>query len=557
MDNYAIADNFSLLAKLIDIHGDNSFKAKSYASAAFTIEKLPVQLSTLQANKISDLRGIGASIATKIVEQLTTSRLSELDSYIIKTPVGLFEMLKIKGLGPKKIATVWKDLEIENIGELLYACNENRLLLYKGFGEKNQQSIKTSIEFYLNNQGHYLFSQIEEFATAFTTRLETDLSYTFLPTGDFRRHAEVIHKLEWVTDIDQPTLVNWLSKNEYTIQEKEGFLEAKGTENITMHFFLATAANMYNKLFETTGSVDFMHAWQQTFTYPGNAEIKKEEDIFLEKQVAFIPPFLREQAAIIDRAKENNIPEVVEVANIKGIIHTHSNWSDGSNTIEEMARGAIEKGYEYLVISDHSKSAFYANGLYPDRIYAQHQLIRELNEELAPFKIFKSIESDILNDGSLDYDENVLSTFDLVIASIHSNLKMSGEKAMSRLLAVIANPYTTILGHLTGRLLLSRNGYPVNYKSIIDACVKHNVVIELNANPRRLDMDWRYINEAISCGVLISINPDAHQIGAFNDIRFGVLAAQKGGLTKLDNLSCFTLTQFEAFLKKQRTKRAI
>ena len=557
MDNYAIADNFSLLAKLIDIHGDNSFKAKSYASAAFTIEKLPVQLSTLQANKISDLRGIGASIATKIVEQLTTSRLSELDSYIIKTPVGLFEMLKIKGLGPKKIATVWKELEIENIGELLYACNENRLLLYKGFGEKNQQSIKTSIEFYLNNQGHYLFSQIEEFATAFTKRLETDLSYTFLPTGDFRRHAEVIHKLEWVTDIDQPTLVTWLSENEYTIQEKEGLLEAKGTENVTMHFFLATASNMYNKLFETTGSVDFMHAWQQTFTYPGNAEIKKEEDIFLEKQVAFIPPFLREQAAIIDRAKENNIPEVVEVSNIKGIIHTHSNWSDGSNTIEEMARGAIEKGYEYLVISDHSKSAFYANGLYPDRIYAQHQLIRELNEELAPFKIFKSIESDILNDGSLDYDENVLSTFDLVIASIHSNLKMSGEKAMSRLLAVIANPYTTILGHMTGRLLLSRNGYPVNYKSIIDACVKHNVVIELNANPRRLDMDWRYINEAISCGVLISINPDAHQIGAFNDIRFGVLAAQKGGLTKLDNLSCFTLTQFEAFLKKQRTKRAI
>ena len=557
MDNYAIADNFSLLAKLIDIHGDNSFKAKSYASAAFTIEKLPVQLSTLQANKISDLRGIGASIATKIVEQLTTSRLSELDSYIIKTPVGLFEMLKIKGLGPKKIATVWKELEIENIGELLYACNENRLLLYKGFGEKNQQSIKTSIEFYLNNQGHYLFSQIEEFATAFTIRLETDLSYTFLPTGDFRRHAEVIHKLEWVTDIDQPTLVTWLSENEYTIQEKEGLLEAKGTENVTMHFFLATASNMYNKLFETTGSVDFMHAWQQTFTYPGNAEIKKEEDIFLEKQVAFIPPFLREQAAIIDRAKENNIPEVVEVSNIKGIIHTHSNWSDGSNTIEEMARGAIEKGYEYLVISDHSKSAFYANGLYPDRIYAQHQLIRELNEELAPFKIFKSIESDILNDGSLDYDENVLSTFDLVIASIHSNLKMSEEKAMLRLLAVIANPYTTILGHMTGRLLLSRNGYPVNYKSIIDACVKHNVVIELNANPRRLDMDWRYINEAISSGVLISINPDAHQIGAFNDIRFGVLAAQKGGLTKLDNLSCFTLTQFEAFLKKQRMKRAI
>lgn len=557
MDNYAIADNFSLLAKLIDIHGDNSFKAKSYASAAFTIEKLPVQLSTLQTGKISDLRGIGASIAKKIVEQLETSRLSELDSYIIKTPVGLFEMLKIKGLGPKKIATVWKELEIENIGELLYACNENRLLLYKGFGEKNQQSIKTSIEFYLNNQGHYLFSQIEEFATAFTKRIETGLSFTFLPTGDFRRHAEVIHKLEWVTDIDQPTLVTWLSENEYTIQEKESFLEAKGTENVTMHFFLTSSSSMYNKLFETTGSPEFLNAWQQTFTYLGNAEIKKEEDIFSEKQVTFIPPFLREQAAIITKAQANNIPNVIEVSDIKGIIHTHSNWSDGSNTIEEMARGAIAKGFEYLVISDHSKSAFYANGLYPDRINAQHQLIRELNEELAPFKIFKSIESDILNNGSLDYDESVLSTFDLVIASVHSNLKMSEEKAMSRLLAAIANPYTTILGHMTGRLLLSRNGYPVNYKNIIDACAKYNVVIELNAHPRRLDMDWRYLDEAISNGVLISINPDAHSIGAFNDIRFGVLAAQKGGLTKQDNLSCFTLTQFEEFLKKQRLKQKI
>ena len=557
MDNYAIADNFSLLAKLIDIHGDNSFKAKSYASAAFTIEKLPVQLSTLQTGKISDLRGIGASIAKKIVEQLETSRLSELDSYIIKTPVGLFEMLKIKGLGPKKIATVWKELEIENIGELLYACNENRLLLYKGFGEKNQQSIKTSIEFYLNNQGHYLFSQIEEFATAFTKRIETELSFTFLPTGDFRRHAEVIHKLEWVTDIDQPTLVTWLSENEYTIQEKEGFLEAKGTENVTMHFFLTSSTSMYNKLFETTGSPEFMQAWQQTFLQTGNAEIKKEEDIFSEKQVTFIPPFLREQAAIITKAQANNIPNVIEVSDIKGIIHTHSNWSDGSNTIEEMARGAIAKGFEYLVISDHSKSAFYANGLYPDRINAQHQLIRGLNEELSPFKIFKSIESDILNNGSLDYDESVLSTFDLVIASVHSNLKMSEEKAMSRLLAAIANPYTTILGHMTGRLLLSRNGYPVNYKTIIDACAKHNVVIELNAHPRRLDMDWRYLDEAISSGVLISIDPDAHSIGAFNDIRFGVLAAQKGGLTKQDNLSCFTLTQFEEFLKKQRLKQKI
>ena len=555
MNNYAIADNFSLLAKLIDIHGDNSFKAKSYASAAFAIEKLPVQLSTLPADKISGLRGIGASIAKKINEQLLTGRLPELDSYIIKTPVGLFEIMKIKGLGPKKIATVWKELEIESIGELLYACNENRLLLYKGFGEKTQQNIKASIEFYLNNQGHYLYSQIEEFAAAFTKRLEMDLSYTFLVTGDFRRQAEVIHKLEWVTDIDRHSLITYLSANEYAIEEKELYLEAKGTENVTMHFYLTSASNIYNKLFDTTGSADFMHAWHQAFPNSVTSQFKKEEDIFSENNLANIPPFLREHAHIIPKAQANNIPEVLQVADIKGIIHSHSNWSDGSNTIEEMARGAIDKGFEYLVISDHSKSAFYANGLFPDRIRAQHQLIRELNEELAPFKIFRSIESDILNDGSLDYDESVLSTFDLVIASVHSNLKMSEEKAMSRLLAAISNPYTTILGHMTGRLLLSRNGYPVNYKTIIDACANHNVVIELNAHPRRLDMDWRYLDEAISKGVLISIDPDAHEVDAFKDIRFGVLAAQKGGVSKQYNLSSFNLTQFEKFLEKQQAKR--
>ncbi|MCY7422529.1 MAG: PHP domain-containing protein [Chitinophagaceae bacterium] len=555
MDNYAIADNFLLLAKLIDIHGDNGFKAKSYASAAFIIEKLPAQLSTLQADKISELRGIGASIGKKIIEQLHSGRLQELDTYIIKTPVGLFEMLKIKGLGPKKIATVWKELEIESIGELLYACNENRLMLYKGFGGKTQQNIKTSIEFYLNNQGHYLFSQIEVFANAFTKRLESELNYTFLLTGDFRRQAEVIHKLEWVTDIDQQSLVTYLTANEYTIEEKEGLIEAKGSENVAMHFYFTEAVHLYVKLFETTGSHEFMHAWHEAYPNSINSNVTKEEQVFLNNQVAFVPPYLREQASIINIARANAIPQVVNVCDIRGIIHTHSNWSDGSNTIEEMARGAMDKGFEYLVISDHSKSAFYANGLYPDRIKAQHQLIRELNEELAPFKIFRSIESDILNDGSLDYDDMVLSSFDLVIASVHSNLKMNEEKAMARLLAAIANPYTTILGHMTGRLLLSRNGYPVDYTTIIEACAKHKVVIELNAHPRRLDMNWRHIEQATSKGVLISIDPDAHQVDAFKDIRYGVLAAQKGGLTSQQNLSSFTLKQFEYFLLKQQAKR--
>jgi len=240
------------------------------------------------------------------------------------------------------------------------------------------------------------------------------------------------------------------------------------------------------------------------------------------------------------------------VSDIKGIIHNHSNWSDGVNTVEEMAKACISQGYEYLVISDHSKTAAYAKGLQEDRIREQHLYIDELNAKLHPFKIFKSIESDILNDGSLDYSNEILATFDLVIGSVHQNLSMPEDKAMMRLLNAINNPYTTILGHMTGRLLLSRQGYPVDHKTIIKACVENNVVIELNAHPRRLDVDWSFIDDAISQGALISIDPDAHNIDGFHDVKYGVLAAQKGGLTKNKNLSSFSLAEFEKFLSDRR-----
>ena len=250
------------------------------------------------------------------------------------------------------------------------------------------------------------------------------------------------------------------------------------------------------------------------------------------------------------------MPDVIQPKDITAIIHSHSKWSDGNNTIEEMAKAAIKMGLQYLVISDHSKTAFYANGLTEERLKAQHAEIDELNEKLKPFKIFKSIESDILNDGNLDYADEVLATFDIVIASVHSNLKMNEEKAMMRLLNAIKNPFTSILGHCTGRLLLSRAGYPVDHKKIIDACAENNVVIELNAHPRRLDIDWRYIDYCIEKNVLISIDPDAHSVDGFNDIKYGVLAAQKAGVIAAQNLSSFSLEDFEAFLKIQHAKRS-
>ncbi len=557
MDNYEIAGNFSLLSKLIDIHGDDSFKAKTYSITAYTIENLPTQLETFAPEKIFSIKNIGSATGKKIIEQLETGRLALLDEYLLKTPPGVLEMLRIKGLGPKKISVIWKEMGIENIGELLYACEENRLLLTKGFGAKTQQNIKEAIEFYMNSQGSYLYGQIENYALQFTEKMKKSFpEKKFLLTGDANRHAEVIHKIEWITDAETNELEIYFQEAEYATEVEDKMIIARGPENVRLKFISVTTNLLFTRLFENNCTNDFFNEWKNKYGWDPSASYKNEEEIFEKAGVQYIPPFLRELPAIIKQAENRSLPQVIQVEDIRGIIHTHSDWSDGADTIENMAKAAIKKGLEYLVISDHSQSAYYAKGLLPERIKAQHTLIDELNEKLNPFKIFKSIESDILNDGSLDYDDKILSTFDLVITSVHSNLKMSQDKAMARLLKAIANPYTTILGHMTGRLLLVRNGYPVDYETIIDACSKHNVVLELNANPRRLDMDWRQIPKALEKGVLISIDPDAHSVDSFNDIRYGVLSAQKAGLTKVHNVSSFSLEQFENFLEKQKQKRS-
>jgi len=553
MDNYAIADNFSLLAKLMDIHGENSFKTKSYSVAAFTIEKLPMELADTPVEKIAGIKGIGDSVSKRIQEQLQTGRLSILDEYLAKTPAGILEMLAIKGIGPKKIATIWKELEIETPGELLYACEENRLLLYKGFGEKTQQNIQEGIEFYLNAKGRHLYGGIENYALKADETIKAAFTQdTFLLTGDFKRQLEIIDRLEWVTTATYGELKLFFETNDYVpVTATETVSSFKGKENVEFVFYHSNS--VHRDCFIKSCSADFLKAWLNNYALSDS--YSAEEEIFTKAGVDFIPAYLREDTAAIEKAKKQSLPKVIQPGDITSIIHSHSKWSDGYHSIEEMAKAAIERGLQYLVISDHSKSAFYANGLIEERIIAQHGEIDELNAKLAPFKIFKSIESDILNDGSLDYSDEVLSSFDVVIASVHSNLKMKEDKAMARLLAAIKNPYTSILGHPTGRLLLSRNGYPIDHKKIIDVCAANNVVVELNAHPKRLDMDWRWLHYCQEKGVLISIDPDAHSVDGFKDTRYGVLVAQKAGITKQNNLSSFSLAQFEEFVRVQKAKR--
>ena len=557
MDNYAIADQLSLLAKLMDIHGENSFKSKSYSSAAFTIEKLPQEIADLSEDQIFKIRGIGESVGSKVMEIINTGELQQLKEYLAKTPEGILEMMNIKGLGPKKIFTIWKEMKIDTIAELQKACEENRIADKKGFGEKTQQNILNSIQFQQQNAGKYLYARAEAFALAFTDKLKNKFPKQLIEiTGAFRRQMEVIDSLDWVTTVSSEQLQNYLINDQITlVSDRDGMLILSAENTLLLRFYTTTKEEFYQTLFDTSASEAFLIAWK------GYDKKKKEADseeaIFKAAGINYIPPYLRETESIIEKAKGSKVDGIVETSSIKGLIHSHSNWSDGGHTIEDMANELISLGFEYMVISDHSKAAFYATGLQEDRIRQQHAQIDELNKKLGPFKIFKSIECDILNDGSLDYENKILATFDLVITSIHSNQDMDEEKAMKRLLGAITNPYTTILGHMTGRLLLRRKGYPVNHKQIIEACAENHVVIEINASPNRLDMDWRYIDYAIEKDLMLSIDPDAHTLDEFHNIKYGVMVAQKGALPEKRNLSSYSLKEFEAFLEKNRKLKGI
>lgn len=557
MTNSDISEFFSTLSKLMDLHAEDSFKSKSYSIAAYNIDQLEEDLAAMDDAAMRNSKGIGASTATKIREILDTGKLQQLEDIINRTPLGVLDIMQIKGLGPKKVRTIWTEMGIESVGELEYACNENRLAAFKGFGQKTQEAVLQNIAFIRSSQGFQLWASVEKMANDWVARLNKSFpQYKFLLSGAVLRQMETVSEVEIISDMPLETLPKYWANVpglKMDVDEAKGKLQLNLQDSIPIDFTFVSKDKLYQTYFRNNCSQEFLSAFETQFSLPDN--VKSEEEIFTHNKLQFIPAPMRENGKILEKAISNTIQKPILTTDIKGIIHSHSKWSDGQETIETMARYAISKGLEYLVLSDHSQAAFYANGLTPDRIAAQHQEIDLLNEKLKPFKIFKSIEADILNDGSLDYDNNVLSTFDLVIASVHSNLKMSQDKAMQRLLTAIQNPHTTILGHLTGRLLLSREGYPLDHKMIIDACADYGVVIEINAHPRRLDLDWRWIDYALEKNVLLSINPDAHALSGYDDVYYGCKVAQKAGLTPAQNLSSFSLTEMENFIESKKRKR--
>ncbi len=533
MTNKQIAYAFDELANLMELHEEDDFRIRSYRNAYLNLRKIDRPLADMSDTEIKDIKGVGPAIAGKIRELVGGGKMATLEKYRSQTPPGVVEMLEVNGFGPKKVRVVWKEMGVETVGELWYACNENRLVEFKGFGLKTQEDLRHKLEYFFRSRDKLHLDVAEEEADFVCVWLTGKFPGAFVsPVGELRRRCPVVAHIEILVGYNGE-LGAAFDSAPLTVEKAEGTIryDVRLQNNTPVTIHRCMAEEFGSKLFQHTGSPAFLEAFVAATPGLVFKNLRSEYDVFERANMSFIAPEMREDGRSIDLAKQHKLPQLIEEQDIRGVLHVHTTWSDGLHSLRDMCEYTRSMGYDYIGITDHSQAAFYANGLKPDRVLAQMAEIDQLNSELAPFRILKGIESDILNDGSLDYEPDMLGKFDFVIASVHTNLKMSKEKATERVLRAVENPFTTILGHPTGRLLLSREGYPLDWDIIMDACAKHKVAIELNANPYRLDIDWTLIQEALRRGIMISINPDAHSKDGIHDLRYGVFAARKGGLT--------------------------
>lgn len=556
IDNHEIVKALHLYAGLAELHEQNPFRYKAFASGAFNLRKIKEPLCDLQESQLLQIPGVGKSVAKAIVAYGESRQFPALEALLAETPHGLIAMLGVKGLGPKKVRLIWQSLGIETVEDLFDACRQNRLVQVSGFGYKTQQTILAAIEFSYGARGKFHLARVLPYAESFLVALKSVFVDEHVElSGDYYRKSDVIESLLLLTtamELNEISAHEWddiLSKAGkgligWQLDEELGLL--KHEQGFIMEIEVVQLADFNRRLFETGAAEKHLHL----MNYGLDDWKGSDRETYAAKGLNFIIPNRREGHREFDRpVKETSI---LKFSDIKGVLHNHTTYSDGLNSVEEMALYAMEIGMEYLGICDHSKTAGYARGLQIERVLQQFEEINELNQQLWPFKIFKGIESDILGNGDLDYDDEILKQFDLVVASVHSNLNMTKDKATERLMLAIENPYTTILGHPTGRLLLMREGYEIDHHKIIDACAANGVAIELNAHPYRLDLDWRYIDYAMEKGVMVSVNPDAHEKMGYLDMHFGVMSGQKGGLQTALTLNALNLLEFEAYLAKRK-----
>lgn len=560
------------IGKLLELKGETPFKSRAYYNAARNIAATEEDINALVSEeKLTSIKGIGDALNQKITELVTTGALEYYEKLKRSIPPDHIEMLRIEGLGTKKTRALYEKLHIETVGELEYACTENRLVELTGFGKKTQDKILAGIERLKRYQERHLYADIiGEAESMLDSILKQKNVISASLAGSIRRCNEVIKDIDIVASakdlrsfadffVSLPEVRDITAKGETKVSVvlKSGVnsdlrIVAEDEFPYALHHF--TGSKEHN--IAMRGRAKRMGIKMNEYgLFRENSIIpcKSENEIFAALGLSFIPPELRENMGEIEAAESGELPDLVERKDIRGLLHIHTSASDGSDSLEAIAGAAKKMGMEYIGIADHSQYAYYAGGLSAGEIKRQHGIIDEINEREDNFHIFKGIEADILPDGSLDYDEEILSSFDFVIAAVHSNFRMFEDEMNSRLTRALENKYTTILAHPTGRLLLAREPYSVDVEKIIDAAARMGKVIELNANPYRLDLDWRYCRYATKQGVKIAINPDAHNTATLCHIDFGINIARKGWLEPADCINCLGLEEMKEFLYSRRS----
>ena len=558
MTNQDVAEKLREVYNLMQLAGENRFRAIAFDRAAQTIEGLNEEITTrIEEDSLTDIKGIGKSIAEDIKALHETGTMPVLADLKERVPKGLIEWLNISGLGPKNISKIHKKLGITEITELKEACQSGAVADLPGLGKKSAEKIIKSIEYLEKfgerarlDQAFEIAEPVFEFVKNLDGVKQCEIA------GSLRRSRETIGDIDIIVAADKKDAESIFDQfvNHDLVVEILGRGETKSsirTENGRQVDLRIVSEKEYPAaLMYFTGSKEhnivlrqrardrgmslneyglFKLSEEKETDFDQPVETSSEADIYEKLALHFVPPEHREDRGEFEFYEEHEKMDLLEESQIKGVVHAHSTYSDGKYTIKQMADACIERGYEYLTVTDHSKTAAYAGGLSVDEVKKQWAEIDKLNEEYADknFRIFKGIESDILNDGSLDYPDEILEQFEIVIASVHSGLEMGLEKMMARFEAAIKNPYTHMIGHPTGRLLLRRDESKMDLNKLIELAAEHNTAIEINANPRRLDLDWRFENKAKEVGLLTSINPDAHTTEGIDDIRYGVMIARK------------------------------
>jgi DNA polymerase (family 10) len=573
MDKEEIIKTLKEISVLLELKNENPFKVRAYQNSARTLETSDIELNKdLKIEDLKGIKGIGLHIAEKIKTLIDTGRLKYYEELKESVPPGLVEMLAIPTMGPKKIKYLFDNLGISNIGELEYACIENRLVDLPNFGKKTQENILKGIEVLKKFKGKFLFAGVIEEAEKIHKKIE---NFKYIKraslAGSVRRKKEIVKDIDIVASTDNPEKVmdffttldeaeDIIAKGDTksSIRLKSGInVDIRTVEDFqypyALHHF--TGSKEHNTAMRTAAKKDNIKMNEYgLFKNDRFIKCSDEKDIFAFFSMDWIPPELRENFGEIEAAKNKTLPKLIEEKDIKGIFHIHTTYSDGKSSIEQICGQLIKSGFMYAGISDHSKTASYAGGMKNEDVEQYFKEIDKLNLKYSGFKIFKGIESDILLDGSLDYSDKILSGFDFIIAAIHSSFNLSEERMTERIIKAIENRFTTMIAHPTGRLLLARDAYKVDIIRVINAAAENHVDIELNASPFRLDLDWRMCKYAKEKGVKIFINPDAHSLKDLYDYKFGVNIARKGWLEKEDVPNTYSAEKIDKYLKSKRSK---